>query len=85
VEALSYLTDGCNIADSTAIATTIGNFLLGAKSRVASPRAGSYLIAIPVSFFQMWMAGCNYVFVVLLWLVPDRRIKRVLVKREKSP
>jgi len=31
VEAISYLTDLGNIADSVAIATTIGNFLFGAK------------------------------------------------------
>jgi uncharacterized membrane protein len=37
-----------------------------------------YAIAIVVSFFQPWMAGCIYVFVALTWLIPDRRIERVV-------
>jgi hypothetical protein len=28
--------------------------------------------------------GGLYVFVALIWLVPDRRIERVLAKREKE-
>ncbi|MGA3283028.1 MAG: hypothetical protein ABSD57_01040 [Verrucomicrobiota bacterium] len=30
------------------------------------------------------IASSRYVFVAFLWLVPDRRIKRVLMKREKE-
>jgi len=82
VEAISYLTDLGNIADSAAIATTIGNYFLGQKSR-RQPRPGSYLIAIPRAFASPWMARGLSGFVVLLWLVPDHRIERVLVKREK--
>jgi uncharacterized membrane protein len=37
-----------------------------------------YAIAIALSFFQAWIAGCLYVFVALWWLIPDRRIARVL-------
>ena len=37
-----------------------------------------YAIAIIVSFFQPWMAGSIYVLVALMWLVPDRRIERVI-------
>jgi uncharacterized membrane protein len=37
-----------------------------------------YATAIPVSFFRPWLAGCLYVFVALLWLVPDRRIEHVV-------
>ena len=40
-----------------------------------------YLAAIPLAFVSSWIAGGLYVFVALLWLVPDRRIERVLVKR----
>ena len=37
-----------------------------------------YAIAIPSAFFNEWIAGGLYAFVALLWLVPDRRIERVL-------
>jgi len=35
-----------------------------------------YAIAIPLAFVHPWMAGALYVVVVLMWLVPDRRIER---------
>ena len=37
-----------------------------------------YAIAIAASFLRPWIAGCIYVFVALMWLVPDRRIARVV-------
>ena len=37
-----------------------------------------YLIAIPSAFIHQWIAGAIYVGVALMWLVPDRRIERVL-------
>jgi uncharacterized membrane protein len=37
-----------------------------------------YAIAIGVSLFRAWLAGCIYVCVALMWLVPDRRIERVV-------
>lgn len=37
-----------------------------------------YLAAIITSFFRPWLAGGLYVFVAVLWLVPDRRIERVV-------
>ena len=43
-----------------------------------------YLAAIPLAFVSPWISSGLYVFVALLWLVPDRRIERVLVKREKE-
>jgi len=42
------------------------------------------LAAIPLSFVSPWIASGLYIFVALLWLVPDRRIERVLVKQEKE-
>jgi uncharacterized membrane protein len=39
-----------------------------------------YLSAIPLAFVSPWIASALYVFVAILWLVPDRRIERVLVK-----
>jgi len=35
----------------------------------------SYAAAIPLSFVKPWIAVGLYVFVALLWLVPDRRIE----------
>jgi uncharacterized membrane protein len=37
-----------------------------------------YLAAIPLAYVNTWAAIGLYVFVALLWLVPDRRIERVL-------
>ncbi|MGE3275130.1 MAG: TMEM175 family protein [Vicinamibacterales bacterium] len=38
-----------------------------------------YLLAIGLAFVQPWLAIGVYVLVALIWLVPDRRIERVLV------
>jgi uncharacterized membrane protein len=37
-----------------------------------------YLIAIAAAFWSQWIALGIYVLVALVWLVPDRRIERVL-------
>ena len=42
-----------------------------------------YLAAIPLSFVSSWIAGAVYVFVALLWLIPDPRIEKALKKREQ--
>src|SRR5437588_578241 len=42
-----------------------------------------YLIAIPLAFVNSWIASGLYVFVALLWLIPDPRIERELEKREE--
>jgi uncharacterized membrane protein len=39
-----------------------------------------YLIAIPAAFANAWIANAIYLFVALMWLVPDRRIERLLEK-----
>jgi uncharacterized membrane protein len=41
-----------------------------------------YVVAIAVSFFQPWIAGCIYIGVALTWLIPDRRMVKAL---ESSP
>ena len=43
-----------------------------------------YFIAIPLAYVSPWIASGLYVLVALLWLIPDRRIERVLAKREKE-
>jgi uncharacterized membrane protein len=42
-----------------------------------------YFAAIPVAFVSPWIASGVYVFVALLWLIPDPRIERKLKKREE--
>ena len=42
-----------------------------------------YLAAIPLAFVSSWIASGLYVFVALLWLIPDPRIERELEKREQ--
>ena len=37
-----------------------------------------YLIAIPLAFVRPWIACACYVFVALMWLVPDRRIEKAI-------
>ena len=37
-----------------------------------------YLVAIPLTFFNEWLAQAIYVGVALMWLVPDRRIEKAL-------
>jgi uncharacterized membrane protein len=37
-----------------------------------------YLAAIPLSYISPWIANGLYVLVALIWLVPDRRIERVV-------
>jgi uncharacterized membrane protein len=40
-----------------------------------------YSIAVPAAFLSTWISGAIYVSVAILWLVPDRRIERVLVHK----
>jgi uncharacterized membrane protein len=37
-----------------------------------------YLAAIPLAFVSVWLSLGLFVFVAILWLVPDRRIERAL-------
>jgi uncharacterized membrane protein len=37
-----------------------------------------YLSAIPLAFVSVWLASGLYILVALMWLVPDRRIERIL-------
>ena len=37
-----------------------------------------YLVAIPLAFVRPWLAGGLYVMVAIMWLIPDRRMERVL-------
>ena len=37
-----------------------------------------YVVAIPLAFFKPWIAGGIYAIVALIWLIPDRRIERLI-------
>jgi uncharacterized membrane protein len=41
-----------------------------------------YGLAIPLAFWSQWISLGLYVLVALVWLVPDRRIERVLAEKE---
>ena len=43
-----------------------------------------YAIGIGLSFFLPWAAGFIYVLVALVWLIPDRRIERVVNDRRRE-
>jgi uncharacterized membrane protein len=37
-----------------------------------------YAIAIPIAFVRPWLSCVLYVIVAIIWLVPDRRIERIM-------
>ena len=43
-----------------------------------------YVTAIGTAFLWQWVAQAIYILVALLWLVPDRRIERALLSKEKQ-
>ena len=56
------------------LATAIGSDWKGKLSSLG------YLAAIPLSFVNPWISSGIYALVALAWLIPDRRIERVLGK-----
>jgi uncharacterized membrane protein len=57
------------------LAVAVGTDLKGKLSPV------SYALAIPLAFVSHWISGALYVAMALIWLVPDRRIERVIEPR----
>ncbi len=55
----------------SALAATLGSDWKGKLS------IASYVAAIGLAFINRWASDALYVFVALLWLVPDRRIERI--------
>jgi len=43
-----------------------------------------YIIAIPMAFVLQWISEAIYVFVALLWLIPDRRIESRLMEKRNE-
>ena len=70
-----YILQSLIIADQgrdSKLAASIGRDFKGKLSPVL------YAVAIAAAFFQPWVSACLYIIVALLWLVPDRRIARVV-------
>jgi hypothetical protein len=46
-----------------------------------------YIIAISMAFVLQWISEAIYVFVALLWLIPDRRIESRMMEKsnEETP
>jgi uncharacterized membrane protein len=59
-------------APDSDLATAFGADFKGKISMVI------YLVAIPLAFVRSWMAWAVYVIVVVMWLVPDRRIEKTI-------
>ena len=56
------------------LATALGRDFKGKVSIVI------YLVAISLAFRNSWLAGTLYVLVAVMWLVPDRRIEKILAQ-----
>lgn len=56
------------------LATALGRDL---KAKISM---AIYLAAIPLAFFYTWFAFALYIFVALMWLIPDRRIEKILAQ-----
>lgn len=54
------------------LAKAIGKDIKGKMSPVL------YILGILSSFFNPWIAGFFYVLVALIWLIPDKRIEKIL-------
>jgi len=68
LQRLVMTSQGCD----SKLAAALGRDLKGKLSPVL------YAAGIAIAFFQPWVAGGIYIFVALLWLIPDRRIERVV-------
>jgi uncharacterized membrane protein len=58
------------------LAAAIGKDWKGKTSPVC------YFAAIPLAFVSPYISHALFIFVAILWLIPDRRIERVLADRE---
>ena len=63
--------------DESELAQAIGSDWKGKISGVA------YLVAIPLALVSTWLAIAIYVAMAILWIVPDRRITRVVAQHER--
>ncbi len=43
-----------------------------------------YLIGIGFSFYSEWISGAIYIFVAMMWLIPDTRIEKEIIEKEEQ-
>jgi uncharacterized membrane protein len=60
----------------SALAAAVGSDMKGKLSLLF------YTLAIPLAFVSPWVAGTLFVAVAIMWLIPDRRIERVVAAEE---
>jgi uncharacterized membrane protein len=60
----------------SALAAAVGGDMKGKLSLLL------YAIAIPLAFVSPWVAGALYVAVAIMWLIPDRRIERIVAAED---
>jgi uncharacterized membrane protein len=65
-----------NEGANSVLAKAIGRDLKGHTSSVL------YIVGIAFSFYNEWISGVAYFIVAMLWLIPDKRIERVLASKE---
>jgi TMEM175 potassium channel family protein len=61
--------------EASLLARAVGQDLKGKSSPLI------YAAAIPLAFLNPWISQCLYVFVALMWLVPDRRIEKAMTEQ----
>jgi uncharacterized membrane protein len=64
-----------NHDENSALVAAVGNDRKGMASTAI------YILAIGLSFLHPWFAYALYIAVAIIWLVPDRRIERVLMNQ----
>jgi uncharacterized membrane protein len=62
----------CHGKDS-ALAMSVGHDTKGRLSVII------YALAIPLAFVSTWVAFAGYIFVAIMWLLPDPRIEKVVL------
>jgi uncharacterized membrane protein len=62
----------------SALAEALGSDSKGKISSVL------YLLAIGSAFVNQWIADFLYVFIAAIWVIPDRRIERVVNRRARA-
>ncbi len=60
---------------TSVLAKAIGKDLKGKLSPIL------YLVAIPSAYLSGWISGAIYFGIALMWLIPDRRIERVIKEK----
>ena len=69
---VAYLGPNTVLPIASVLAAAIGRDIKGKLSPVL------YGVAIAAAFYKPWVSAGLYVLVAFMWLVPDRRIERVV-------